>query len=379
MLPLAVKNSFWWGFTLLPEFLQRRAPRFITDPRPDFAAPNEAYFVRADRMLQLAAKYGFLVILNPAETGGWLKAMHSNGGEKCRAYGQFVGKRYERFDNLLWMHGNDFQSWLNPNDDAVVREVARGIQDVDSRHVHTVLLNYQQSSSLDNPSWAPLVQLNASYTYVPSAAGITVGLKPLYEAVQTEYGRSNFLPTFLAEAGYEFEKNSENYAPGIPRVLRMQAYWSLLSGATGHLYGNKYTWQFIDGWKEQLDTPGAVQMAYVSTLFESRAWYDLVPDLKHTVVTAGFGKFGADDYVTAARTSNGTLAMAYVPSARTIEVDMSKLSGPVTGKWYDPAAGTFAHILGSPFANRGLRNFTTPGRNAAGDEDWVLVLEVVTS
>jgi len=372
---LTVKNSFWWGFNLLPEFLKSRALRFLPEPRPDFAVPNEAYFARADRMLQLAAKYGFLVILDPAETVGWLDAMRSNGVAKCRTYGQFLGKRYASFDNILWMHGNDFQSWSNPSDDAVVQAVAQGIQDVDTRHIHTVQLNYQKSSSLDDPSWASLIQLNASYTYVPTAAGITAGLTPLYEVILTDHNRSNSLPTFLVEAGYEFEQNSENYAPGVPRVLRLQEYWSNLSGASGQLYGNKYTWQFINGWKEQLDTPGAVQMAYVTALFEARAWYDLVPDQEHTVVTVGFGNFGSDNYATVARTPNGKLVIAYVPSARTIVVDMSKLSGPVTGRWYDPTVGTFANIPGSPFANIGSRNFTTPGNNTDGDGDWVLVLE----
>jgi len=68
--------------------------------------------------------------------------------------------------------------------------------------------------------------------------------------------------------------------------------------------------------------------------------------------------------------------MAYVPSARTITVDMTQLSGPATARWYDPAAGTFTGIAGSPFANSGSRDFTTPGINADEESDWVLVLEV---
>jgi hypothetical protein len=134
-------------------------------------------------------------------------------------------------------------------------------------------------------------------------------------------------------------------------------------------------WQFIDGWRAQLDSPGAVQMAYVKALFEPRAWYNLVPDQSNSVVTVGVGTFGSTDYVTAARTPDGKLVMAYVPSARTITVDMSQLSGPVTARWYDPSAGTFTQIAGSPVLNTGLADFVTPGPNANGDEDWVLVLE----
>ena len=92
-------------------------------------------------------------------------------------------------------------------------------------------------------------------------------------------------------------------------------------------------------------------------------------------MTDGFGTFGAADYVTAARTPDGTLAMAYVPSSRTITVDLSTLGGPVTARWYDPTAGTFTSIPGSPFPNAGSMQFATPGTNAGDDDDWVLVLE----
>ncbi len=339
----------------------------------DFSTPNDAYFAHVDRILRLAANYGFVVILDPAETGGWLTTMVNNGVDKLRAYGQYLGGRYKDFPNIIWMHGNDYQDW-GPANDPYVTAVALGIRDVDTSHLQTVELNYLVSGSLDDSAWAPLIDLNASYTYFPT-----------YEQVLKDYDRSNFLPTFLVEASYEFEQNPGTPA-GTPQQLRRQEYWSLLSGATGQLFGNHYTWQFIcpqrddagncvGGWKDQLDTPGAIQIAYLDALFDSRKWYELVPDQAHTVVTDGFGTFGSDDYVTAARTQDGTLAMAYVPSSRSITVDLSTLSGPVTARWYDPTAGTFTGIPGSPFANVGSMQFATPGRNAGGDDDWVLVLE----
>ncbi len=342
----------------------------------DFSTPNEAYFAHADRIIRLAEQYGLLVILDPAETGGWLNTMAANGVDKLRAYGRFLGARYKNFPNIIWMHGNDYQSW-GPTYDPYVTAVALGIRDVDTRHIHTVELNYLVSGSLDDNTWAPIISLNASYTYSPA-----------YQQVLRDYNRSNFLPTFLVEGTYEFEQNTPSVPYGSPLTLRRQEYWSILSGATGQLYGNHYTWGFIcaqrdaagncvDGWKSQLDTPGAIQVGYLMSLFGPRRWYNLVPDQAHTVVIGGLGTFGASDYVTAARTPDGTLAMAYVPTARTITVNMSSLNGPVTARWYDPAAGTFTQISGSPFASTGNRQFTTPGNNAdgPGNEDWVLVLE----
>jgi hypothetical protein len=89
------------------------------------------------------------------------------------------------------------------------------------------------------------------------------------------------------------------------------------------------------------------------------------------------GKFGDFDYAAVACTSDGRLAMAYLPDKRTITVDLSTLAGPAVARWYDPASGKFRDIAGSPLPNRGGHEFTTPGDNAdgPGNADWVLVLE----
>ena len=334
----------------------------------DLATPNDAFFTRVDHMLNLAAAHGIVVLLDPAETGSYLSVLDANGVAKARDYGRYLGTRYENFDNIVWMHGNDFQTWSNPSNDAVVQAVAHGIHDTDDRHIHTVELDYFVSGSLDDPTWAPLIELNASYTYFPT-----------YAQVLADYNRPNALPTFLVEANYEFEHNAADL--GTPQILRRQEYWSMLSGAAGQLYGNLWTWPFTSGWQTHLDTPGSQQMANVRFLFQSRRWYDLIPDQTHSVVTAGYGTFsdsgalGDNDYLTAARTPDGALVMAYMPTRRTITVDMSQLAAPAIASWYDPSNGTFTAIAGSPLANTGTRDLTPPGNNADGDGDWVLVLD----
>jgi len=125
-------------------------------------------------------------------------------------------------------------------------------------------------------------------------------------------------------------------------------------------------------------------MIHVKSLFESRPWYNLIPDQTHTVVTAGYGTFssagalGDSDYLTAARTPDGALVMAYMPTSRTMTVDMSTFAAPVSARWYDPSNGMFSAIAGSPFDNAGTRDFTPTGPNSDGDGDWVLVLEAAS-
>jgi len=363
----------------------------------DLSTPNPAYFERADSIINLAAANGTVVILDPIETNGWLRALRANGIDKAFVFGQYLGNRYKSFPNIIWMHGNDFQTWQDETDDALVQAVARGIRSVDSNHIHAVELNHSTSGSLEDQSWAPLIELNAAYTYFPT-----------YAQVLTEYNRSNFKPVFMVEANYEFEHLSGTDG-GPTQNLRRQEYWTMLSGATGQLYGSAHTWRLQKEWKSNLDTPGVIQLGYMKNLFASKKWYDLIPDQTHTVVTAGYGRFSClagmalayfgkepsfiervlvrlrkhlaigsittSTCATAARTSDGSLVMVYLPTIHTITVDMSKLASMATARWYDPTNGQYVDINGSPFANMESKEFTPPGYNSSGDGDWVLVLE----
>src|SRR6185369_11381610 len=296
-----------------------------------------------------------------------------------RTYGQYLVNRYKNFDNIIWMSGNDFQSWRTDGDDARVREVALGLRDTDTRHIHTVELDWYSSSSLDDSTWAPIISLEASYTYYPT-----------YAEVLKAYNRVSFVPVFMVEANYEGENIFGTTDLDTPARLRRQEYWSALSGATGQLFGNKFMWLFLSGWQSNLNTTGATQFGYVKSLLEPRAWFKLVPDQSHAILTSGYGTFApaptgiapsgtnsvlGNDYATAAATPDGSLVLAYLPTVRTVTIDLSRLSGPAAARWFDPTLGTFSSIAGSPFANSGTASFTPPGTHADGAGDWVLVLE----
>jgi len=336
----------------------------------DLSTPNEAYFARCDRIIQAAADRGINVILDPIDTGGFMPVLRANGVDKCRSFGRYIGDRYRDFDNIVWMSGSDFQSWRTESDNVLVKAVADGIRETDSRHIQTLQLDYFVSSSADSPLWSGLVTLNAAYTYYPA-----------YAEVLKDYNRTPLLPVFLIESDYEGENGAD------AERLRRQEYWSLLSGACGHVFGNAFVWPIMTGWEDNLDTPGVVQFGYCRAVFESRPWYSLVPDQAHALVTAGYGTFWSggtpsygisqNDYVTAASTPDGKLAIVYIPTSRTITVNLARLSGSVSARWYDPTTGAAQSISGSPFPNSGTRSFTTPGLHTDGAGDWILLLEVL--
>jgi hypothetical protein len=334
----------------------------------DLSTPNPRYFNRAAEMISLAAAKGMVVFLDPIETGGWLGTLESNGITKASAYGRYVGQRFRDFTNIVWMSGNDFQSWQNSTDNALVAAVAQGIHGADPNRLQTIELNYYVSASLDDPAWRNIAGIDAVYTY-----------RPTYAKELGEYNRLTFKPTFLVEANYEFEQNGGTDG-GSTQNLRHQEYWTALSGTTGQLYGSHYSWTLTGDWKSNLDSIGIHQLSLMRQLFASLDWYDLVPDRQHQVLVKGYGTFSqtdsidTDTYATAAATPNGMLAIAYMPNLRTVTIDMAKFAGPVTAQWFDPTNAAITTIKGSPFPNSGTQAFVAPGVNGGGDGDWVLLL-----
>jgi hypothetical protein len=343
---------------------------FTTDG--DISTPNPAYFSRMQAMAQLAESHGITLFLDPADTGQLLDTssfLADNGSANDYNYGVFLGNTFKGFPNIVWQSGNDYQQ-SGPTNDAYVLSIAQGIRSVDPKQLQTVELNYNASLSTDDPQWASFANLNAEYDYYSPYAEVLAGYN----------FSSPTMPVFGTENDYEFENNIGTN-PGSTQNLRLQEYWTMTSGATGLLYGNHYTWDDPIWADEQshLDTPGVQQLQYMSSLFKSVAWYNLVPDQGHTFVTAGYGNFqnqgteSSDNYVTAAITADGTLGIAYLPQSTTVTVNMAEMHGPITARWYDPTTGAFSAIGVLP--NTGTYQFTSPADHSDGTDDWVLVLQ----
>jgi hypothetical protein len=183
----------------------------------------------------------------------------------------------------------------------------------------------------------------------------------------------------------------------------------MLSGGSGQLYGSAWSWPLEKGWKAHLDTTGALQLKVMKSLFTPRKWYELRPDKDHTTITDGYdamacfvgrilewvahfpslerfvrramttGYIAANGCATAARTEDGSLVIAYMPTLRPLTLDMTQLAGPTIARWYDPTDGSFTDVGRAPIANVGNVTFRPPNENQAGDGDWVLILETAAS
>ena len=335
------------------------------------STPNGAYFSLVDNMLNLAATHNLVVFLDPIETGSWLPTLENAGTTGAFNYGVYVGTRYKSFPNIIWLHGNDFQVWNSSStDNNLVKQVMAGIGSVDPNHLQTLELNYDSSYSNQDSLVTSLLKLDSAYSYFET-----------YDIVLQSYNSSPTIPTYLVEANYEYENNTGALPSNTGAyVLREQAYWTMLSGGVGQIYGNHYTTSFVSGWQSFLDGPGDLEIQYINQLFGTVPWWQLVPDQTHQVVIAGYGTYNGSNgnltkatYCTTSWVS-GSFALTYCPNPSTLTVNLADFSGPITAQWYDPSNGAYTAISGSPFQNSGTHQFTTPGNNHDGDSDWVLVL-----
>ena len=353
----------------------------------DFSTPNEAYFKHADWVIRKAEEKNILVFLFPCYFGvgggdeGFWKELNASGARKCREYGRFLGKRYRPFTNIIWVHGGDYSPPDQSEGMSYALEILLGIKENDPDKLHSYH-GVRSTTSVDHAKFAPYLQLNGVYTGDDLGRKGATPAEP-YTMSLKAYNRPDAKPNYLIEARYEDLTGSTyggTYTADRGR-LRRQAYWAILGGCAGHFFGNHPIWPFRPGWDgpNGIGSAGNEDMGRLKLVFTSRAWHTLVPDQDHTAVTAGYGVFGQPDYVTAARSEDRSLVMAYVPptrtAARTLRVDMTRLRGSVRAQWFNPGTGSYSTIPGSPFPNTRSQELTTPGDNGTGADDWVLVLE----
>ncbi len=355
---------------LIEHLFSRDPPRDLAGREPfttpgNMGTPNDAYFDAAERVLDACAERGFTVLLAPCYVGykhfrgkhlsdrldGWNDEIVATGPDGCRVYGEYLGRRFGRFANIVWMIGGD---WHPEEARAGLDAIADGIRGVGVKTLFTAH-PHPEFSPIESFAGSTWLDVNVTYTY-----GV------VHRSLVADWQRNPPWPFFLIESTYEGEHNASHLQ------IRRQAYWSVLCGGNGHCMGNHPIWLFWDGWQQALDLPGSVAMARWGSFFRALPWSEFVPDLELRLVTSGLGEARGLDRVTAAKTADGRLGVAYLPVRRPIGVDLSVLAGPrISVEWFEPATGK--RRSGGTLAGDGAVTLAPPF-----DEDAALVLTSCT-
>jgi hypothetical protein len=259
-----------------------------------------------------------------------------------------------------------------------VAQLMAGIKSTDANHLITCQLNYNRSYSnqaTGNAAYTANLNVDFVYTYFET-----------YDYTLAAYHSSPVLPTILGETNYETENNTGALSsPADDFVTRQQMWYAMTSGAAGHVFGNGHVNHFDSSYQSNLDTTATAQVKYLPQLFNQYPWWTFTPDSPHAAVTAGYGSYSGNNgnmynatYATTAW-DGANYSFTYTPASTTLTVNMTKFSKAVAARWFDPSKGIYQVINGSPFSNTGTQNFTSPGVNGAGANDWVLVLSTAST
>lgn len=355
------------------------------------------FWDHVDFALQTAAEKDLYMALLPT-WGEWVtprtdKALFNNI-QQAYNYGWFLGNRYQKNENIIWILGGDRQPDERNNGIELWRAMAEGIADGKNNNkkhdgqadYSTTLMTYHSFTS--SSKWFHRDEWIDFHTWGSYHA--EVNNTTSYLAAIADWNLPDPKPTLNSEPCYE--GHGINYAIDDNGVftstdVRIAAYWSVFSGAAGFTYGCQPIWQFTDetrkkhspktyqNWQHGMEMPGAKQVGFLKNLMLSFSLNEMQPD--QSLIVSGQGDCA--NYIPAIR--GKSYALIYIPSGGKPEIRLGKISGQkINATWFNPRTGETTLI--GEFENRGTRSFDVPGmskeltwlRSGRGC-DWVLVLE----
>ena len=359
--------------TLLPwkveEVNRYSEPAFLDNKY--FTHPNEKYFEHVDWVLKKANEYGIQLSMNVF----WLRNNWREHAtvENARIFGNYVANRFLHHPNFMWYIGGD----INPDGYLDQQKaLAETIHSIDNKHLLSSHCGrYSDGTSTSSSmlyhreSWH---DFNMAYCYDPSHSP---RLDP-YAPVQFihAYNLIPVKPVILGESFYEGPKYNFKDTIENLHAIRMSPLWGLTSGITGHAVGHGKIFPFNQGWQKAMNDPNSLMVKNLARLTSEIRWWTLIPDQGQEVAINGYGNFGGEHYISLAYDPKGELAVAYFPHQGKLTVDLSKFSGPVKGKWFDPVNGNVIPVTAN-LPNKGTYDFSPPRLNGAGAKDFLLILE----
>lgn len=358
-------------------------PLIDQDPKK----PNEHYFELVDDVLQMAYERQLFIGLLPT-WGDKVTRMWGGGPEvftteNAYHYGHWLGKRYQKKENIIWILGGDRPAIHDSVDTRPVwHEMARGILEATNGKA---LLSYHisggssTSQQIHDEAWLHVNMMQSGH-----GSGHDV---PVWTWITRDRAMVPTKPTLDSEPNYE-DHPVNPWPHWDPKDgyfddydVRKQTYRSVFAGACGVTYGHHSIWQFWSEreekinhanryWTEALDRPGAFQVGYLRRLIESRPFLNRIPD--QSIIVSGQGEKGA--HMRAFRDGAGNYLMVYIPQGRTVTVDVSSLKArALRGWWFNPATAEAIDI--GMLDHSRLLECTTP--TLGFGNDWVLVIDRV--
>ncbi|MCW3115868.1 MAG: hypothetical protein JWR18_4264 [Segetibacter sp.] len=354
----------------------------------DPTQPNDKYFKVVDSAIHMARQRNLFIGLLPT----WGDKVTKMWGEgpvvfdsiNAYTYGKWLGNRYKKDPNIIWILGGDRPGVSADNDwRPVWRAMARGIKEATNNlcfiTYHPAGGENSTSQWIHKEGWLDMNMFQSGH-----GGGHDVAA---WDLTKRDWTYAPAKPTLDAEPNYEDHPvnpwpkwNPDN---GYYRDydVRKQTYRSVFAGACGVTYGHHAIWQFMSareatinypdrGWISALDCPGARQVGLLRKLIESRPMLNRVPD--NSIIVKGQGDKG--EHIEAFRSEDNSYAMVYLPVGKTITIKTTNLPKQISAWWFNPKDATSQQAITGEVKDN--MEFTSP--TAGKENDWVLVIDDAT-
>jgi len=357
----------------------------------NFGTPNAdmspgSFWQQVDKAIQYAASLGLVMALLPSWGNYYESGAHT--ADTIGPYTDFLAERFGSYPNVLWLVGGDVRGDKAHDTFCLMGEALR-------KKCPEQLVGYHPfgrcSSSMwfHNCAWLDFNMFQSGhrdYTQQKldawddkADADRWVG-EDNFRYVQQDMALEPPKPTLDGEPSYELiphglHDTTKPYWQACD--VRRYAYWSVLTGAAGHTYGDNAIMQFWNGegtpafgalhpWQEALHNPGSMQMGHMRRLMESLPWYE-----GHSHMALLNGPPGQEHAYNPAFLTE-TAACVYTYTGVPFAINAGELPfDQGYAYWFDPVIGGASYI--GDLTLTGIIPFTPPNRRI-GQQDWVLVL-----
>jgi len=352
-----------------------------------FKKPNESYFSLVDSAVSLARDRNMFIALLPAWGDVALKLKDGNtmvlDSSAAAFYGFWLGKRYKKDQNIIWVMAGDTNPLRDSMDTRPVwRTMAKNIIKATG---HNCLITYHppgaRSSSewMHDEDWLDMNMIQSSHGRRDA---------PTWTLISRDLEKNPKKPSIDGEPNYE-DHPVNPWPSWDPKSgyfrdydVRKQCYRSVFAGAPGVTYGHHAVWQFLNertevinhadrGWVNAIDRPGAWQVGFLRALMESRMPLTKIRDTSLLVAGQGDDAQHAEAFFA----SDSSFAMLYLPVGKKIIVNLKyNKAAQVAPWWFNPRDGTITKETTRSAAPE--LEFTPP---ETGEKiDWVLVIDDAT-
>lgn len=385
-----LRNRAAKGFTVIQATLSHfehyaswdGCPAFLEN---DLARPAEdsPYWARVDRAVQRAGELGLMMALLPC-WGSFAKSGLLNEGN-ARAYGEFLARRFGRYENVLWLLGGDVRGSDAPKTFELLGQTLKALSPDQLVGFHP-FGRCSSSQWFAGASWLDFHMFQSGHrdrtqrrlnAWDDNEVSDEEWMgEACYRYVFRDLERDD-KPTVDGEPSYE-EIPHGLHDPSKPfwtdKEVRRYAWWDLLAGAAGFTYGHNAIMQFWRGeeegsfgvrqtWDVALHAPGSFQLRHLRRLMEAVDW-----QAGRNAQALLADDTGADDARNLALLTPRALVV-YSYSGAPFGVKLSDLPFEPAAFWYSPRFGALSPLL---LPKDG--QFTPPADTPTRLEDWALVL-----